>query len=219
MAGVFCSVNHTCTRTTCCLILLVSASWLVAGDGETQDWNRWMISRRQMQQTTSTAPCEIDSQGRCITPRPQCPSSNLIANGGFETGNFAFFTQSGATALVTDSGQSHSGMFHASFGSSYDNAILSQDLPDCAAVNCVLSFYLYNGVDCEPGDCFFSVTAGASSLFDSDSQASLTQHTEGYQQLSSHFMLGGDPSQALTFTVKNRLAAYLLDDVSVTCST
>ena len=154
-----------------------------------------------------------------------CPSSNLIGNGGFESGMFDPFVLTGArdfTGVGTpgstqDLGQQpNSGAYFAYFGS-HANAVLSQDLPSCAAPTCLLSFSLANDVDCASGQCYFSAAVGSQVLFSSTSNPSLTAKTNGYQQLSSNFIMA-DASQAVTFMFMNVAGHYALDDVSVTCT-
>lgn len=81
---------------------------------------------------------------------------NLVANSGFETGNFSSWTLSGNTAsntLVVENGRNlggfsgpvnaHSGTYSAALGPVTTPGFISQDITTNAAL-CQLSFYAEN---------------------------------------------------------------------------
>jgi hypothetical protein len=77
----------------------------------------------------------------------QLPS--LVSNGGFETGDFSGWTQSGNTtftSVTTDSTCVHSGVYGAQFGPSGSLGYISQTLATLPGQNYLLSFWLVNPV-------------------------------------------------------------------------
>jgi len=58
--------------------------------------------------------------------------ANLVANPGFETGDFAGWTQSGDTSFSGVDGNPQSGTFAAFFGPIGGNGFISQDLATMA---------------------------------------------------------------------------------------
>jgi hypothetical protein len=70
-------------------------------------------------------------------------AAQLVANGGFETGNFDGWTQSGNTANTgVDTFSPHSGTFSAFLGPSGTLGFLDQVLPTVTGTSYELSFFL-----------------------------------------------------------------------------
>lgn len=76
---------------------------------------------------------------------PMTPITNIVTNGGFETGDFTGWTQSGNTGFsFVDTGAQHSGNYSAFFGPVEDLGYLSQTLSTVAGMTYELSFFLEN---------------------------------------------------------------------------
>jgi len=72
---------------------------------------------------------------------------NLVANCGFETGDFTGWTQSGDlsfTTVVPDSGVAHTGFYGVAAGPTLDLGFISQVLPTAAGGTYNLTFWLRN---------------------------------------------------------------------------
>ena len=69
-----------------------------------------------------------------------------VPNGGFETGDLSFWTQSGNTSSTgVDAGDAHSGNYGAYFGAVGSLGFISQDLTTVPGQSYVLSFWALNG--------------------------------------------------------------------------
>jgi len=92
----------------------------------------------------------------------------LVANGGFETGNFTSWTQSGNLQYTSvTSGNSlyvHSGVYGAELGPSSSPGYLSQTLTTVSGQAYVLSLWLRNGSGDTPN--WFQVQWNGTTLFD-----------------------------------------------------
>ena len=76
---------------------------------------------------------------------PRLAEANLVTNGGFESGNFNGWTQTGGTANnFVDSGLSHSGAQSAYFGAANATSRLSQTLTTVAGEVYAVDFWLAN---------------------------------------------------------------------------
>jgi hypothetical protein len=71
---------------------------------------------------------------------------NLVANGGFETGNLSGWTQSGDTSFTGVGGTSHTGAYGAFFGP-LSPGFISQTLATTGGESYNLSLYLRNDDD------------------------------------------------------------------------
>src|SRR5262249_39383110 len=75
----------------------------------------------------------------------QSPGTNLVANPGFETGNFTGWTQGGNTAATTVSGPApHSGNDAANLGPVGSDGTLSQNVTTVVGQSYIFSFWLQN---------------------------------------------------------------------------
>jgi hypothetical protein len=134
---------------------------------------------------------------------------NLVTNGGFETGNFNGWTQSGNTGftLVSSSG-SHSGAYDAWLGPVGSDGHLTQNIATVAGQHYTLDFWLSNdgGV---PND--FNVSWNGTTLSPQFVNLGAQPYTE-----YKFDVVGGGPSSALEFTFHQDPAFLHLDDISVT---
>ena len=74
---------------------------------------------------------------------PLTPITNIVTNGGFETGDFTGWTQSGDTSFTgVDSAAANSGNFGAFAGPAKGMGYLSQNLNTVAGMTYDLSFFL-----------------------------------------------------------------------------
>src|SRR5439155_336965 len=72
-------------------------------------------------------------------------TGNLVANSGFETGDFTGWTQSGNTGFTgVDSGNVHSGSFAAFFGPIGSLGFITQNIPTVAGAQYTFSWFLQN---------------------------------------------------------------------------
>ncbi len=91
------------------------------------------------------------SHATLTVPFRLLPGQSLVQNGGFETGSFSSWTESGNTAYTSvSSGNAtyvHSGTFAARLGPSGSLGYITQNLPTLAGQMYLLSFWLANPVN------------------------------------------------------------------------
>jgi hypothetical protein len=141
----------------------------------------------------------------------QSAKANLVVNGGFETGAFDFWTQSGNTDFTGVSGTlldrpPHSGEFQAVFGPFGSHGFITQNLTTTPGASYVLDFWFANLGGPEN---FFSVNWNGASIF-SRTDSSAFEYTERTFNVTA-----STASTPLQFEFMQNPSFFLLDDVSV----
>lgn len=140
-------------------------------------------------------------------------ASQLITNGGFETGDFTGWTVFADSTFVSPSGYityaPHSGNYFAALGTTGGDGVLSQTVADTTGQSYDLTYFLAsNGAS--PSD--FSVawdgtTLPGSALTDPNSSGSYVEYS---------FLLTGTGSDTLAISERDDPGYMALDDVSLT---
>ena len=140
---------------------------------------------------------------------PVQASVPLVQNGGFETGSFSSWTQSGNTSAsgVTTGGYAHSGTYGAYLGPSGSLGYLSQTLATVPGQSYLISFWLENFVI---GVNEFSVAWNGSTLYDQSSIPILGWSNYTFAVTATN------TSMVLQFGFRNDPYCFGLDDISVT---
>ena len=155
----------------------------------------------------------IAAGATCLTLGAMNPAQalNLVANGGFETGNFSGWTQSGNSGHTgVNSASAESGKFGAYFGPVGSNG-LSQTLATVVGKSYDLSYFLKN----DGGKSnLFSVSVGNTVLLSLKNFPSASDFTE----FTSTF-IATNASTPLKFAFRQGGPSYFrLDTVSVTAT-
>ena len=135
-------------------------------------------------------------------------STELVTNGGFETGSFAGWTVSGNTGFTgVSSGDVHSGSSSAFLGPVGSPGFISQTLPTVNGGVYDLSFWLQHDGG-SPNE--FQVFWAGNNIFDNTDPTAF-----GYALESVSNLTATGPT-VVTFGFREDPAYYHLDDVSVT---
>ena len=147
-----------------------------------------------------------------IPPPPPPPAGELVVNGGFETGNFSGWSQSGDVGLFYGSPQlfitqaAHTGNNAAAFGSVQADGTISQNLTTVVGQTYTLDFWLAN-LSGGPND-FTAKIGGVTELhLVNDAAQPYTHYTYTFTATST--------STPIEFDFMQQPSEWHLDDVSV----
>jgi PEP-CTERM motif len=139
-------------------------------------------------------------------------ADQLLVNGGFETGDFTGWTQSGntgSTFVAFGPGVPNSGYYAAALGPVGSVGYLSQTFTTTPGSTLYLNFFLASDGGLPNS---FSATLGSNTLLQ------LTDIPQQLYTLYSYQTTATDISTTLTFGFQNDPGYLMLDDVSVTTS-
>ncbi len=138
-------------------------------------------------------------------------AGNLVANCGFETGDFTGWTTIPASAgsdFFVSADNPHTGSYAAEFGAVAGmNDYIYQDIATIPGVTYVLNFWL-DSSDTDTNSQFVAIWAGATSILDGGFPG-------GYMQPFTLVDTATSTSTLLEFGGQNLPAFYFLDDISV----
>jgi hypothetical protein len=148
-----------------------------------------------------------------VLAMPRVARADLVVNGGFETGDFTGWTQSGNTGFTEVLGSfngflPHSGNYQARFGPVGSLGYIEQTLNTTAGAHYVLSFWLANpGLGLPPNEFYVALSGVGFSDFVDVGLLPYTQFTAPFTATTA--------STVLTFGFQNDPDWFYLDDVSV----
>lgn len=134
--------------------------------------------------------------------------SNLVANGGFESGDLSNWSESGLSFSQVDSLSVHSGNFAFNNGTTDAPGFISQTLNTSAGTP--YNIHLWVNIDAIPGNATQLVVRwGGSTVFDSTDIS-----TSGYQEIVIDPFATGSTT-LLEIGARNDFGGSFIDDVSV----
>jgi hypothetical protein len=137
---------------------------------------------------------------------------NLVANGGFETGDFASWTHFGGVDSqdgVCNNACPHSGTFGASFGTLFSDSGITQDIVTVPGAHYTVSFWFRNRTLGEGISNDFLISFGGATL------TSGTNVSPFLYTLFSFDAVANSTSSTLSFSFRNEPSFFNLDDVTV----
>ena len=132
--------------------------------------------------------------------------TNLIQNGGFETGTFAHWTASATNGTAVVSATPFSGSYDAKLQTGNSQKLLSQTIATTIGTSYLLTYYLKSSGNVVDS---LVVTAGDSAEVFGDRPAF------GYTQFSQRFNADAASTQVSFFYKDKNPGFFLLDDVTV----
>jgi hypothetical protein len=135
-------------------------------------------------------------------------SANLVANPGFETGDFTGWVADSSPFLYVDTANPHSGTYSAHMGNNTSLATLGQALATTAGGTYTLSFFLQVNDSGTPNE--FKVIWDGTTIFD---QTDMT--AAPYSLYTFTNLVASSASTDLQFLHRHDPDHFFLDDISV----
>jgi hypothetical protein len=143
-------------------------------------------------------------------------SAQLVVNGGFETGDFTGWTQSGDTSFTSvqnNASLAHSGNFYASFGPINSLGFITQTITTTPGQTYSLSFWLWNTNDPANNVNEFQVLWQGNVVLDSVNLPTSTDYVNTVMSLTAT-----GASATLSFGFFDPPAFLFFDDVTLSAS-